>query len=62
MLVPDNFADRSVCVLGLGYVGLTLAATMAGVGFRVWGIEIRPKIVRELHGTAARPSRCDCGA
>ena len=48
MLVPENFPDRSVCVLGLGYVGLTLAATMASVGFRVWGIEIRPQVVADL--------------
>jgi len=48
MLVPENFPDRSVCVLGLGYVGLTLAATMASIGFRVWGIEIRPQVVADL--------------
>jgi UDP-N-acetyl-D-mannosaminuronic acid dehydrogenase len=36
--------DRSVCVLGLGYVGLTLAATLADVGFDVHGIEIRDEV------------------
>ena len=28
MIIPDQYPDRSVCVIGLGYVGLTLAATM----------------------------------
>jgi len=37
----ENFPDRCVCILGLGYVGLTLAVTMADIGFRVLGVEIR---------------------
>jgi UDP-N-acetyl-D-mannosaminuronic acid dehydrogenase len=48
MLVPHSFSDRSVCILGLGYVGLTLASTMAAVGFRVWGVELRDEVVDEL--------------
>lgn len=48
MLVPRSFADRSVCILGLGYVGLTLASTMAAVGFRVWGVEVRDDVVEGL--------------
>ena len=53
MLVPEEFPDRSVCVLGLGYVGLTLAVAMANVGFRVCGIEIRDGVVDQLR--AGRP-------
>ncbi len=41
MKLSDAFEDRVVCVLGLGHVGLTLAAVMAKVGFKVLGIEIR---------------------
>ena len=48
MTVPDGYSDRDVCVIGLGYVGLTLAATMADVGFRVHGIEIRENVVAGL--------------
>ena len=44
--VPDGFRDRVVCVMGLGYVGLTLATVMVEVGFEVWGIEIREELVR----------------
>jgi len=49
MLVPDDFRDREVCILGLGYVGLTLAAAMADVGFRVHGVEIRQTVVDRLN-------------
>lgn len=34
-----------VGVVGLGYVGLTLATVMAEVGFRVLGVERRPELV-----------------
>lgn len=44
--VPDGFRDRIVCIMGLGYVGLTLATVMVEVGFEVWGIEIREDLVR----------------
>ncbi|HZL59512.1 MAG TPA: nucleotide sugar dehydrogenase [Stellaceae bacterium] len=45
---PDSFRDREVCVMGLGYVGLTLGVVMADVGFRVHGVEIRPEVVSGL--------------
>jgi len=47
-MVPQNFPDRSVCVLGLGYVGLTLATAMADVGFDVTGVEIRSDVLEML--------------
>ena len=28
----------SICIIGLGFVGLTLSAVMAKKGFRVYGI------------------------
>lgn len=49
--LPDTFPDRTVCIVGLGYVGLTLATTMTEVGFEVYGIEKRADIVEQLeHG------------
>lgn len=47
-LIPNNYADRGVCVIGLGYVGLTLAVTMAEIGFDVVGVEKRDDIVEAL--------------
>lgn len=46
--VPADFSDRTVCIIGLGYVGLTLAVAMAEVGFRVVGVERRPEVVVDL--------------
>lgn len=37
--------DRKVCILGLGYVGLTLGVALADVGFRVTGIEVNQNIL-----------------
>lgn len=43
--VPVDYADRNICILGLGFVGLTLATVMADVGFQVTGIEIRDELI-----------------
>src|SRR5262249_18629900 len=48
MIIPDAYPDRNVCIIGLGYVGLTLAATMANIGFRVHGVEVREDVVKLL--------------
>ena len=41
--------DRpEVIVVGLGYVGLTLAAALADQGCRVWGYERQPQVVAQL--------------
>jgi len=46
--IPDSYADQTVCIIGLGYVGLTLAVTMAECGFKVIGIEKREDVVKNL--------------
>jgi UDP-N-acetyl-D-mannosaminuronic acid dehydrogenase len=46
--VPEAFKDRSICVLGLGYVGLTLAVAMADSGFEVYGVELRDEVLDGL--------------
>jgi UDP-N-acetyl-D-mannosaminuronic acid dehydrogenase len=40
--------DNRICILGLGYVGLTLAAAMSDRGFDVQGIEINRSILEKL--------------
>jgi UDP-N-acetyl-D-mannosaminuronic acid dehydrogenase len=45
----DAFSDNHVCILGLGYVGLTLAVAMADVGFKVLGVEIRDDVLEMLN-------------
>lgn len=43
-----NYRDTRVCIVGLGYVGLTLAVTMAAAGFRVHGVEISSDVLNAL--------------
>lgn len=43
-----GFGDQSVCILGLGFVGLTLAVAMTEAGFRVHGLEVRDEILDSL--------------
>ena len=50
---PQSSGGEQVCILGLGYVGLTLAVVMAERGYRVVGVEINPETLRVLQsGTA----------
>jgi UDP-N-acetyl-D-mannosaminuronic acid dehydrogenase len=46
--LPQNFADRRVAVIGLGYVGLTLAVAMADSGFEIMGVEVRQDVIDML--------------
>lgn len=39
---------KHIGVVGLGYVGLTLALTLADVGFKVKGFDTDPKVMRSL--------------
>ena len=48
MKLPPEFQDQNVCVIGLGYVGMTLAVAMADVGFRVCGVEISEAVLGAL--------------
>jgi nucleotide sugar dehydrogenase len=47
-MVPSTYSDRRVCIVGLGYVGLTLAIVMAEVGFDVVGVETRADVAEQL--------------
>lgn len=51
--MPTPPRDPAVCIIGLGYVGLTLAAVMADVGFEVWGVERRSEVVQALNAGEA---------
>jgi UDP-N-acetyl-D-mannosaminuronic acid dehydrogenase len=47
--VTDN--PPTVAILGLGYVGVTLAAAMAEKGYRVHGVDVQPAVLDALaHG------------
>lgn len=53
MKVSPTFSDRSVCMIGMGYVGLTLAVAMAEVGFRVHGVETNGDTVQAIRAGRA---------
>lgn len=40
--------NDKICVLGMGYVGLTLAATLAEAGFKVLGVDIVQEVIESL--------------
>lgn len=46
--MQKELLNQKICVVGMGYVGLTLALTFAKLGFRVFGIEKRQPIVDQL--------------
>jgi nucleotide sugar dehydrogenase len=46
--ISDDFPDANICVVGLGYVGLTLAVVLAGIGFHVEGVEINEEVAKQL--------------
>lgn len=52
-------SEFDVGVVGLGYVGLTLATVLAGVGLKVLGVEKRPEIVEWTN--AGRPHFSEAG-
>lgn len=39
---------KSICVLGLGYIGLPTASTFATAGVKVIGVDVNPEIVKKL--------------
>ena len=48
-----DYPIRTVCVLGLGYIGLPTAATLASRGVEVIGVDINPQVVDAVN--AGRP-------
>ncbi|HOW28606.1 MAG TPA: nucleotide sugar dehydrogenase [Elusimicrobiota bacterium] len=43
-----NIKSKAVCVIGMGYVGLPMALTLADVGFKVYGLEINTTVLDTL--------------
>jgi len=39
---------RKICILGLGYVGLTLSLVLAEVGFKVYGYDVNDEIIKNV--------------
>jgi UDP-glucose 6-dehydrogenase len=41
--------DPKIAIVGMGYVDLTLGATLADLGFKVFGYEREPEVVQRLN-------------
>jgi UDP-N-acetyl-D-mannosaminuronic acid dehydrogenase len=53
-----DYSFRTVCVVGLGYIGLPTAATLASRGVEVIGVDINPTMnATSSSGAAARASK-----
>ena len=44
-----EYSIKTVCVVGLGYIGLPTAATLAGRGVDVIGVDINPDVVEAVN-------------
>jgi UDP-N-acetyl-D-mannosaminuronic acid dehydrogenase len=44
---------ETVCVVGLGYIGLPTAAVLAARGFTVHGVEVNPRAIEEINAGRA---------
>ena len=41
--------SRKICILGLGYVGLTLSLVLAEIGFKVYGYDTNDKVIEKVN-------------
>ena len=46
---PESFHFKTVCILGLGYIGLPTAAILSKNKYRVFGVDIDPAIVNIIN-------------
>ena len=49
----------SICVIGLGYIGLPTSALLASRGYRVYGVDIRPDVVETVAAGRVHISEID---
>ena len=40
---------KTVCILGMGYIGLPTAGILATRGFSVLGVDVNPKVVKTIN-------------
>ncbi|MBI2824141.1 MAG: UDP-N-acetyl-D-mannosamine dehydrogenase [Planctomycetia bacterium] len=46
---PIKPSDTTVCVMGLGYIGLPTASILANKGYHVHGVDVRPEVVETIN-------------
>jgi len=53
MIQTNELSRKRICIVGLGYVGLPMAAILASRGFRVHGVDINPHAVETINSGKA---------
>jgi UDP-N-acetyl-D-mannosaminuronic acid dehydrogenase len=48
-IVSATARPASVCIVGLGYIGLPTAGVLADAGMHVWGVDVRPDVVHTIN-------------
>ena len=59
LLREQDSRSLNVAVLGMGHVGLTLAASLANQGHFVTGVDVRPEVISRLR--EGKPHICEAG-
>lgn len=54
--------NKTVCVIGLGYIGLPTAALLANKGFKVVGIDNNSEVIRKINNGEIHIVEADLGA
>lgn len=49
----DAVAERRISVVGLGYIGLPTAVSLADAGFQVTGVDVDPRVIEAVNGGRA---------
>jgi len=49
----ETAADRRISVVGLGYIGLPTAVSLAEAGFQVTGVDVDPRVIEAVNGGRA---------
>ena len=44
-----NHDIKTICVVGLGYIGLPTAALLANRGYRVYGVDVVERVVETIN-------------
>lgn len=52
---------KKVCVIGLGYIGLSTACVLASKGFKVIGVDVNQKLVEGLSQANIDPLEPEIG-
>ncbi len=41
--------NKTVCIIGLGYIGLPTAALLSNKGYKVFGVDTNSKVVSKIN-------------